>query len=303
LKPASLTPIGALIIGEILAETSLPKGAFSILPAHREGARLFTEDERLKLLSFTGSPEVGWALKSRAGRKKVVLELGGNAACIVDQGTDLEYAAERIIFGAFYQSGQSCISVQRVYVHQSIWEEMVSLLIEKTAALKAGDPLDEETYLGPIISQKEAARIEEWIDEATSNGAKLLTGGGRQGSFVDATWLTDVSEKDRVSRLEVFGPVAILEPFKDFKEAIAAVNRSDFGLQAGVFTQNINRAFYAWNELEVGGVIINDIPSMRVDSMPYGGVKQSGLGREGVRFAMEEMTELRLLVLNRIGDL
>lgn len=303
LKPASRTPIGALIIGEILAETDLPKGAFSILPCSRDGADRFTTDDRLKLISFTGSPDAGWPIKARSGKKKVILELGGNAGCIVDGGTDLEYAADRITLGAFYQSGQSCISVQRVYAHNSIYRELKEKLVDRAKSFKAGDPLDESTRLGPIISEDSALRIEEWIEEAVDHGAKLLCGGKRDGVFIDATWLENVKPADRVSCREVFGPVATIEPFYDFKEAVARVNDSRYGLQAGVFTKDIHHAFYAWNELEVGGVVINDIPSFRVDSMPYGGVKDSGLGREGVRYSMEDMTEPRLMVLNRIGKL
>ncbi len=303
LKPASLTPVGALIIGEVLSQTDLPKGAFSILPVGREGADLFTTDDRLKLLSFTGSQEVGWNLKAKSGKKKVVLELGGNAACIVDEGCDLDYAARRISFGAFYQSGQSCIGVQRVYIHSSCYKEMVPLLLERAKSFVAGDPANSETTLGPIISEKEALRIERWIDEAVAAGAKILCGGKRNGVFIDATWLENVDPALSVSADEVFGPVAVLEPFDRFEKAVEKVNDSVFGLQAGVFTKNLDHAFYAWNELEVGGVIIGDIPSMRVDSMPYGGVKESGLGREGIRYAMEDMTEIRLLVLNQAGKL
>ena len=299
LKPASLTPVGALIIGEVLAETDLPKGAFSILPARRDGAELFTTDPRLKLLSFTGSPAVGWALKARAGAKKVVLELGGNAACIVEPGVDLDYAADRITFGGFYQSGQSCVSVQRLVIHDSIYDELVQRIVDRVGALKAGDPLAEETSLGPIISEREAERIETWIGEAVDGGARLLYGGGRSGAFVEATLLEKVRPDHRVSCQEVFGPVVVLSRYSDFADALVSVNDSAFGLQAGVFTNDLEHALTAWNELEVGGVIINDVPSLRVDNMPYGGVKESGLGREGVRYAMEEMTEIRLLVLNR----
>ena len=303
LKPASFTPIGALIIGEILAETDLPEGAFSILPASRDGADLFTTDDRIKLLSFTGSPDVGWALKAKAGKKQVVLELGGNAGCIVDKDADIEYAADRVDFGAFYQSGQSCISVQRVFVHVDIYEEFVPMLVERARKLKSGDPTDEQTSLGPIISKNEADRIDSWISKAVSNGAKTLCGAKRDGVVIEATWLEEASSDDDVVAKEVFGPVAVVEKFSNFKDAIAKVNDSDFGLQAGVFTNSIHHAFYAWNELEVGGVVINDIPSLRIDNMPYGGVKDSGLGREGIRYAMEDMSEIRLLVLNRIGKI
>ena len=301
LKPASLTPIGALIIGEVLAETDLPKGAFSILPCSRDGAALFTEDERLKLLSFTGSPAVGWALKAKAGKKKVILELGGNAACIVDHDTDLKDAVQRIIFGAFYQSGQSCVGVQRILVHQDIYQEFKERLIAATKALKSGDPGQEDTFIGPMISEKEAVRVEEWINSALANGAKLLCGGKRQGAMLDATLMENVPKEENLCRQEAFGPVAILSAFTDFEAAIAEVNDSDFGLQTGVFTRDVYKIQRAWNSLEVGGVIIGDVPSWRADQMPYGGVKDSGLGREGIRYAIADMTETRLLVIRDLS--
>ena len=301
LKPASKTPISALIVGEILAETDLPKGAFSILPCSRDGADLFTTDERFKLLSFTGSPDVGWDLKARAGKKPVVLELGGNAACIVDKDADLDVAADRLIHGAFYQSGQSCIGVQRIVIHEAIYEELKSRLVERIKSLKAGDPLDDETFLGPLISEKDAKRMEQWVNEAVDAGGKIVVGGKRDGVFYDATLVENVPRDQKMSCDEAFGPIATLSKFSDFEKAIEEVNDSVFGLQAGVFTRDIHHAFKAFSELEVGGVVINDVPSMRVDSMPYGGVKESGLGREGGRFAMEDMTEVRLMVLNRVG--
>ncbi len=297
LKPASLTPIGALIIGEVLAETDLPAGAFSILPARRDGADLFTEDDRLKLLSFTGSPVVGWALKARAGKKKVVLELGGNAAVIVDADADLEDAVERIVFGAFYQSGQSCIGVQRILVHEEIYEEFRERLTRATAALRMGDPKEEETFIGPMISESEAERLDAWIRSAVESGAKLLCGGRREGAMLEATLLEDVARDQAVVCEEAFGPVAVLSRFRDFDAALSQVNDSVFGLQAGIFTRDLYKARQAWNELEVGGVVIGDVPSWRVDHMPYGGVKDSGLGREGIRFAIEDMTEIRLMVI------
>ena len=303
LKPASWTPIGALILGEILAETDLPKGAFSILPCRRDGADLFTTDERLKLLSFTGSPQVGWELKARAGRKKVVLELGGNAACIVDAGCDLEFAADRIIIGAFYQSGQSCIGVQRIIAHQTVYEPIKKLLTERIAELKAGDPFDDETFLGPMISEGEARRIEDWVNEAVEDGAEVICGGKRNGVFYDATLLENVAPHAKISAREAFGPVATVQPFTDFKQAVDIANDSVYGLQTGIFTKNIDHAMYAFRELDVGGVVINDIPSVRVDSMPYGGIKDSGLGREGLRFAMEDMTEIKALIMNKLGRL
>jgi acyl-CoA reductase-like NAD-dependent aldehyde dehydrogenase len=297
LKPASLTPIGALVIGEVLAETDLPKGAFSILPCRRDGADLFTTDDRLKLLSFTGSPGVGWDLKARCGKKKVVLELGGNAAVIVDEDTDLEDAVKRIIIGAFYQSGQSCIGVQRILIHASIYDTLKEKLVAATRALKAGDPKDPETFIGPMISEKEASRLDGWIQSAVSAGATLLCGGKREGNMLEATLLEQVPRDQELVSEEAFGPVAVLSSFTDFDAAIAEVNDSVFGLQAGVFTRDIYKAERAWEELDVGGVVIGDVPSWRVDHMPYGGVKDSGLGREGIRFAIEDMTEIRLLVL------
>lgn len=297
LKPASLTPLGALIIGEVLAETDLPPGTFSILPCRRDGAGLFTTDERLKLLSFTGSPEVGWDLKSKAGKKKVILELGGNAAVIVDQDADVVDAVDRIIVGAFYQSGQSCIGVQRIIIHESLYGDVRRRLIDKTQALRSGDPLEESTFIGPMISEKEASRLQAWIDSAVGAGASLLCGGTRQKAMMEPTLLEGVPSSEPLCAGEAFGPVAILSSFSDFDDALAEVNDSVFGLQAGIFTRDLYKAQKAWDELEVGGVVIGDVPSWRVDNMPYGGVKDSGLGREGIRFAIEDMTEMRLMVI------
>ena len=297
LKPASRTPIGALMIGEALAESELPEGAFSILPCHREGADLFTTDDRLKLLSFTGSPAVGWKLKAKAGKKPVVLELGGNAACVVDHDTDLNDAVSRLVVGAFYQSGQSCIGVQRILVHSQVYEELRDKLVSATRALIAGDPKNEDTFIGPMISVREAERLEAWIEEAVNAGATLLCGGKRNGPMLDATLLEDVPKELPICTQEAFGPVAVLSRFDAFEEAIHDVNDSVFGLQAGIFTRDLYKMQQAWDELEVGGVVIGDVPSWRVDNMPYGGVKESGLGREGVRFAMEDMTEIRNLVI------
>lgn len=301
LKPASRTPLGALLIGEVLAQTKLPKGAFSILPAQRTGAERFTEDPRLKLLSFTGSPAVGWDLKARAGAKKVVLELGGNAACVVDedQGGRLAHVVERLVFGGFYQSGQSCISVQRVLVHERLYEALREALVERVKGLVAGDPKVEDTFIGPIIDEREARRIEAWIHAARDAGATVLCGGRRSGVMVEPTVLEAVPKNERVVSQEVFGPVVVLSRFERFEDALAEVNDSRYGLQAGVFTDSLTHTLQAWEELEVGGVIVGDVPSWRVDNMPYGGVKESGLGREGVRYAIEDMTEPRLLVLRR----
>jgi acyl-CoA reductase-like NAD-dependent aldehyde dehydrogenase len=297
LKPASRTPIGALIIGEVLAKTALPKGAFSILPCHREGADLFTTDERFKLLSFTGSQNVGWDLKARAGKKRVVLELGGNAACIVDKDADIDDAIERILFGAFYQSGQSCIGVQRLYVHRAVYDEVKQKLVAKTEKLVKGDPKDEKTFIGPMISEKEAERLDAWIKDALGKGATLLCGGKRDKAMLDPTWLENAPKGCDLVEKEAFGPVACIEAFDDFDDALTRVNDSAYGLQAGVFTRDLYHAQKAWDRLEVGGVVIGDVPSWRVDNMPYGGVKDSGFGREGIRWAIHDMTEERLLVI------
>jgi acyl-CoA reductase-like NAD-dependent aldehyde dehydrogenase len=299
LKPASRTPVGALIMGEILAETDLPKGAFSILPAHRDGADLFTTDDRFRLLSFTGSPAVGWELKKKAGKKKVILELGGNAAAIVDrdQADRLDYVVDRLAFGAFYQSGQSCIGVQRILIHADIYDALREKLIAKTKSLKMGDPKDEKTFVGPMISESESKRLAGWMESAVTSGAKIIAGGKVEGAMFEATLLEGVKRDQDLYRKEAFGPVAILEKFTDFGQALETVNDSDFGLQAGVFTDSLTHVNLAWDELEVGGVVVNDVPSFRVDNMPYGGVKDSGLGREGVKYAIEDMTELRLMVV------
>lgn len=297
LKPASLTPIGALIIGEVLAETDLPEGAFSILPCRRDGAELFTTDERLKLLSFTGSPAVGWDLKKKSGKKKVVLELGGNAACVVNNDWDLDDAVERIVFGAFYQSGQSCIGVQRIIVHTDVYDEFKAKLVTRTKALIMGDPKNEDTFIGPMISEGEAERLQNWIDEAAAAGADILCGGQREGTMLPATLLENVPKDLSICTEEAFGPVAVITKFSDFDDALKMVDDSQFGLQAGIFTRDIYKAHKAWDTLEVGGVVIGDVPSYRVDNMPYGGVKESGLGREGIRFAMEDMSEIRNMVI------
>jgi len=298
LKPSEKTPIGALIIGEVLAETDLPKGAFSVLPLDGAHAAPLVEDERLKLLSFTGG-QIGWDLKARAGRKKVTLELGGNAACIVDgdQGDKLDHVVERLVFGAFYQSGQSCISVQCIVAHADVYDALKRKLVAAVKKLKAGDPKQKDVFLGPMIDEAAAERLHGWIDEARQAGAKLLCGGKREGAMLQATLMEDVPREAKVNRLEAFGPFALLAPFRRFDEAVALVNDSDFGLQAGIFTNRLDHAMHAWEALEQGGVVVNDVPSFRVDNMPYGGVKLSGLGREGVRYAIEDMTEIRLMVM------
>ncbi|MGQ3228750.1 MAG: aldehyde dehydrogenase family protein [Blastomonas fulva] len=297
MKPASRTPLGAIIMGEVLAETNLPKGAFSILPASRDGADLFTTDDRLKLLSFTGSPDVGWDLKARCGKKKVVLELGGNAAVIIDADANLNDAMERVIFGAFYQSGQSCIGVQRILIHADVYDRFRDMLVAKAKTLIAGDPKDRDTFIGPMIHVKEATRLDGWVQEAVSLGGTLLCGGKRDGAMLEATLLENVPHEAKIVTEEAFGPVAVLSSFTDFGAAMAEVNNSKFGLQAGVFTRDLFKMFDCWDHLDVGGVVINDVPSFRIDNMPYGGVKDSGLGREGIRFAMEDMTEIRNLLI------
>jgi acyl-CoA reductase-like NAD-dependent aldehyde dehydrogenase len=298
LKPSEKTPVGALIIGEVLAETALPPGAFSILPCRIGDADPFVTDGRLKLLSFTGG-QVGWELKAKAGRKKVVLELGGNAACLVDadQRGSLDRVVERLVFGAYYQSGQSCIKVQRVLAHASLYEELRERFVAATKDLRAGDPKQRDTFLGPLIDEDSARRLESWIAEAVQSGARLLCGGGRVGNRLEASVLEDVPAGAKLDALEAFGPVTMLAPFDDFDEALARVNASEYGLQAGVFSNDLAHAMRAWDVLEVGGVVVGDIPSFRVDNMPYGGVKRSGLGREGIRCAIADMTEPRLLVL------
>ncbi len=297
LKPASFTPISALILGEILAEADLPEGAFSILPMRSTDAAALVGDERIRKLSFTGSPEVGWALRDRAHKKNVTLELGGNAAVVIERDADLDDAVARCVFGGYYQSGQSCISVQRILVQQIVYTEFRDKFVAAVQAVKTGDPRDEQTVVGPIISEDDAERIEKSIQAAVLEGGKLLCGGGRVGRMVEPTVLENVPHEADASCDEVFGPVTLLEPFDDFDTALATVNDSRYGLQAGVFTRDIERIQKAWDELAVGGVMINEIPSWRADQMPYGGSKESGLGREGIRWAIESMTEARLLVI------
>ena len=298
MKPASRTPLGAIIMGEVLAETDLPEGAFSILACSRDGADLFTVDDRLKLLSFTGSPGVGWDLKARCGKKKVVLELGGNAAVVVDADTkDLDDAVNRIIFGAFYQSGQSCIGVQRIMIHEDIYDVMKAKLVAKTATLIKGDPKQRETFIGPMISESEATRLHGLIDAAAAAGGTILCGGSRDGAMLDATLMENVPLNQDLCVEEAFGPAAVLQKFSSWDDAISMVNDSKFGLQAGIFTRDFYKVQQAWDEMEVGGVVVGDVPSYRVDNMPYGGVKDSGIGREGIVFAMEDMTEIRNLVI------
>ncbi|HEX2473604.1 MAG TPA: aldehyde dehydrogenase family protein, partial [Lacipirellulaceae bacterium] len=287
----------ALTLGEILAETDLPEGAFSVLPLNTSDADAMVEDERIKKLSFTGSTKVGWALRDRARKKHVTLELGGNAACVIERDADLDDAVDRNVFGGYYQSGQSCISVQRIFVHESVYRAFRDKFVPAVKALKMGDPRDENTFIGPIISENDAKRIERTIQDAVTRGAKLLTGGRREGNMIEPAVLENVPMDSEAACEEIFGPVTTLAPFSNFQQAIDLMNSSRYGLQAGVFTNDIGRIQYAWDELEVGGVMINEVPSFRVDHMPYGGTKDSGMGREGIRWAIDSMTEVRLMVV------
>ena len=299
LKPASKTPISALRLGHYLIQAGLPDGAVSVLPLSRRDGDRMVGDDRFKLLTFTGSAAVGWDMKQRAGRKRVLLELGGNAGVIVDEGANLETAVTRIAAGGFALAGQSCISVQRVLVHERLFERFAEELTERVSRLKVGDPLDADTEVGPMVDKGEVARVDEWVREAVDAGGRVLIGGRKISDAVYApTVLADVPETARVCAEEVFAPVVVLVRFARYEEAVSAVNRSKYGLQAGVFTQDLNRALMAFQELETGGVIVNDVPTWRIDHMPYGGVKDSGFGREGPRYSIEEMTELKLLVIN-----
>ncbi len=300
LKPPTRDPLTMLAFAQIVADSGLPKGAVSIMPMDRNlGDRLVT-DERFKLLSFTGSPAVGWDMKSRAGKKKVVLELGGNAGVIVDQDADVNLAAARVRVGAFSYAGQVCISVQRVYVHRSRMEEFSNKLVEQINKMKIGDPLEDTTDLGPMIDDRAAKRSEKWVADAVREGARAIVGGKAEGRFFQPTVLVDSKRSSFVCSREAFAPLVNLFPFDDFEEAMKEVNDSVFGLQAGVFTSNLEHALRAFETLDVGGVVVNDIPTYRIDHMPYGGVKDSGLSREGLRYSIEDMTESRLMVINRV---
>jgi glyceraldehyde-3-phosphate dehydrogenase (NADP+) len=297
LKPPSKDPLTMLAVAEIIEAAGVPAGSVSILPMTRELGDRMVADPRFKLLTFTGSPSVGWRMKERAGKKKVVLELGGNAGVIVDKSADLDWAIKRCLVGAFAYAGQVCISVQRAFIHEDVWDEFMDRFVEGARALKVGDPLDPTTDLGPMVDQHAASRTERWVDEAVALGGKVLLGGKADGTFFPPTILTDVPPTAQVCSNEAFAPLVVAFPFRDFDEAIAGVNDSMFGLQTGVFTNDLAGAWRAFSELEVGGVIVNDVPTFRIDNMPYGGVKDSGLGREGLRYAIEDMTEIRIMVL------
>ena len=297
LKPPSKDPLTMLAVAEIIEAAGVPAGSVSILPMTRELGDRMVADPRFKLLTFTGSPSVGWRMKERAGKKKVVLELGGNAGVIVDKSADLDWAIKRCLVGAFAYAGQVCISVQRAFIHEDVWDEFMGRFVEGARALKVGDPLDPTTDLGPMVDENAAGRTQRWVDEAVALGGTLLLGGKADGSFFPPTILTDVPPTAQVCSNEAFAPLVVAFPFRDFDEAIAGVNDSMFGLQTGVFTNDLAGAWRAFSELEVGGVIVNDVPTYRIDHMPYGGVKDSGLGREGLRYAIDDMTEIRIMVL------
>jgi glyceraldehyde-3-phosphate dehydrogenase (NADP+) len=300
LKPPSKDPLVMLFVARLLDEIGIVPGSLSVLPMSREVGNAMVEDERFKLLSFTGSPDVGWEMKRNAGMKKVVLELGGNAGVIVDEDSDLAFAAQRVRVGAFAYAGQVCISVQRVFIHERVYDEFIDALVAETNRVKMGDPLDRDTDLGPMIDDKAATRSQRWIEDAVAQGAKVLTGGKAEGRFMQPTIIEQAPRESFVCSREAFAPLVTVFKVPSFGAAVAAVNDSVYGLQAGVFTNNLERALYAFENIEAGGVILNDVPTYRIDHMPYGGVKSSGLSREGIRYAIEDMTEMRLLVFNRL---
>lgn len=297
LKPAPQAPLTSLMLGALLSKAGLPEGAFSVLPCENDVAQQLATDDHVAVVSFTGSDAVGWKLRELCPRKTVLLELGGNAAVIVEPDADIENAAQRIVTGAFAHAGQVCIKVQRVFAHDKIAEPLFKRIVELTETLGQGDPTHEEVICGPLISMDAAERVESWVNEARAAGANVMTGGERDGQFYRPTWLTEVPEDAKVSCREVFGPVTVFARYQDFEAALHAVNASEFGLQVGVFSGSLRKTMEAFESLEVGAVIVNDIPTYRVDHMPYGGVKASGLGREGPKYVIEEYTEPRLLAV------
>src|SRR6266850_1789592 len=301
LKPAPQTPLTSLRLAQIIEQAGWPAGALNVLPLSNDDAGILVSDDRLKLLSFTGSTAVGWTLKQKAGKKKVVLELGGNAGVVICADANLEYAADRCVIGGFGYAGQSCISVQRILVEQNAFDKFLSALVARVQKLKVGNVLDESTDVGPLISEEAASRVIAWIEESVRGGAKIICGGHRNGAMVTPTVLTNTKPDMRVNCMEIFGPVVTVEKFSDYEESLNTLNRSEFGLQAGVFTRDFKRITKAFETLEVGGLMIGEVPTFRIDHMPYGGAKDSGLGREGLRYAIEEMTEPRLLAINPAG--
>lgn len=298
IKPSPRTPLTALLLGEVFMESGLPASALQIVPMDTKYIDAVYRDERIKMISFTGSAEVGWQIKSKANKKFVTLELGGNAPVIVDESADFAWSVERTAFGAFSYAGQVCISVQRVFIHEKIFDNWTEKFIEKARNLKKGNPLNETTELSVMITEEAAQKAQSWVTEAAENGAKILCGNTREGAMLDATVVTKTNPEMRVVAEEIFAPVAVVEKFSEFEEAVSLANHSKYGLQAGVFTNDLRNMNFASENLEFGGIIINDVPTFRVDNMPYGGVKDSGFGREGVRYAMEEMSEIRLIVVN-----
>ncbi len=297
IKPASKTPLSALILAEIVDKSGLVKGAMSVIPSSGAVADTYVADERIKKVTFTGSPAVGWPMKAKAAKKRVTLELGGNAGVIIHSDGDLDFAIKRCAAGAFAYAGQVCISIQRIFVHENIYKAFIEGLTQEVTSLKMGDPMDETTTMAPMIEKEEVERTEAWVEEAVKGGAELVVGGKRKGAFFEPTVLTNTKPAMKVCCNEAFAPLVVVEEYKDFETAVNGVNDSIYGLQAGIFTSDMKKAFYAFNEIEVGGVIVNDIPTYRVDHMPYGGVKGSGFGREGIKYAIEEMTEMRLMAL------
>ena len=298
IKPAPQTPLTALLLADVVQQAGWPDGALNVLPLSNEDAALLVTDDRLKMISFTGSAAVGWDIKRRAGKKKVILELGGNAGVIVHSDADVAFAAERCVAGGFGYAGQTCISVQRILVERSVYSKFTDLLLARVKKLSCGDPLQETTDVGPLIRESDAIRASDWVQEAVRGGARLLAGGQRKGSMLEPTVLTGTRPEMKVNCREIFAPVVTVEPYDQFDEAVKEINRSPYGLQAGIFTRDAKLLFNAFEELEVGGLIGGDVPAFRIDHMPYGGVKDSGLGREGLRYAIEEMTEPKLLVMN-----
>lgn len=298
LKPAPQTPLSSLLMAEVVQQAGWPDGGLNVLPLSNEDAGLLVSDDRLKMISFTGSAAVGWQIKKNSGKKKVVLELGGNAGVIVHSDADLAYAAERCVAGGFGYAGQTCISVQRILVERSVYGKFTDLFLAGVKELKVGDPLDESTDVGPLIRESDAIRSADWVQEAVRGGARPLCGGNRKGSVFEPTVLTGTKPEMKVNCQEMFAPVVTVEPYADFDEALRQINNSAYGLQAGIFTRDAKLMFQAYEELEIGGLLAGDVPSFRIDNMPYGGLKDSGIGREGLRYAIEEMTEPKLLVMN-----
>jgi glyceraldehyde-3-phosphate dehydrogenase (NADP+) len=298
LKPASTTPLVALMLAELIDKTDLPKGAVSVLPASSKETTPLLEDERVKLLTFTGSAQVGWWLKNNAGKKPVVLELGGNAGVAVADDADIELAVERILYGSFASAGQSCISVQRIYLHEKIHDKFLKTFVEKVKNLKTGDPLDPKTAIGAMVDRQSVENALKMVEDAVKEGAKVITGGKARGAVMEPTLLTNVKTSMDVCSEEAFAPLAVILRYKDFKKVVAEINNSIYGLQAGIFTNRLKDAFYAFNHIDCGGVVINDVPTYRADHQPYGGMKDSGLGREGIRYSIEDMTEIKILSLN-----